>query len=132
MPWGGAFGTIGPDSGYALLLIKQRAIELGDGEDPHGAEQVLAAIATARASHFGRAPIGEDVDIAEILSGLDSAGIPGPIADHLVALRREQFAGAGHDYQTVRAVVASIPRDLLIDNPESLRRRVAAGELPAA
>jgi hypothetical protein len=31
MPWGGAFGTPGPDTGYALRLIRQRGLELEPG-----------------------------------------------------------------------------------------------------
>jgi hypothetical protein len=132
MPWGGGFGTIGPDSGYALRLIGRRDLTLGAGEDRHGAERVIAAVSMARASHFGRAPIGQDLDVAWILFGLDPEGLPDAIAERLAQQRRALFAGAGHDYETVRTAVGSIPSDLLADSPDSVRRRIAEGEWPAA
>ena len=60
VPWGGAFGTPGPDTGYVLRL-------LADGR--HGREEAraLATIAGARASRLGRAPVAADLEAAEII-----------------------------------------------------------------
>lgn len=132
MPWGGAFGTIGPDSGYALRLLRERKLALGPGEDQHGADRVLAAVATARASHFGRGPIAQDVEVACLVFGLADEGLPPDVSARLAEERKRRFAGAGHDYETVRTAVASIPRELLIDTPDSIGRRLADGAWPVA
>ena len=49
VPWGGAFGTTGPDTGYALSLVGQRDLVLAHGEHRANAEAAIAAVAgTAR------------------------------------------------------------------------------------
>ena len=68
--------------------------------DEH-AEDVLAgavAIALRRAAIFGRAPVGADIELAlRLFKYLVGDEGTWPSSD-LVALRRERFAGAAHDY----------------------------------
>jgi len=63
--WGGAFATPGSDSGFALSLLAER--ESGERDDDTTA--ALAVLMMARASHFGRAPVRMDADVAEIVLG---------------------------------------------------------------
>jgi len=99
VPWGGAFGTPGPDTGYALKLIRDRGLdaEPGMGDDLVAA---LLAIISARTSALGRAPVPMDVDIARRLLEVD-----GPIS---------RFGGIAHDHARLRRLVESVPRDALM------------------
>jgi len=66
VPWGGAFGTPGPDAGYALRLLAERA------HDPEEF-RALAVVMAARGSRLGRAPVAADIEAAEIILALASA-----------------------------------------------------------
>ncbi len=127
MPWGGGFGTIGPDAGYALKLIRSRELDLAPGEHRHSVEVALSAVASARASRFGRAPIGEDIDLAELLLGYDTEELP----DELVAgLRNDRigwFANIAHDAAARRELVASVPMAVLESKPGAVRAQMATG-----
>ena len=115
MPWGGAFGTPGPDTGWALKLV--RAAELPDRSE--GLEFVLAALMAARASHFGRAPLPEDLEVAMILAGFGD-GVPADFVE-----RRERWIEAtSHERSPGRAAVADIDPDLLELKPEWIKRRL--------
>ena len=128
VPWGGAFGTPGPDTGYVLAMIARADLPLEDGEDRHDAETALGLIAGARASHFGRAPTGADLDVARLLLGLAPDGIPDDVVSGLAARRGGWWTGIGHDAGRARSLVASIPLDALTASPDDVRSRVAAGE----
>lgn len=121
-PWGGAFGTTGPDTGYALKLLADRDLPTGPGESHHSLEVALAALMGARASHFGRAPVVGDAEAAEAILGVGSTD-SGFLARRLAAV-----AGIGHDKARARALVAAVDRETLIAAPADLRRRAAAGE----
>ena len=115
MPWGGAFGTPGPDTGWALRLV--RLAELPERSD--GLESVLAALMSARASHFGRAPVPEDLEVALILAGFGE-GLPAEFVE-----RRERWIEAtAHEPSPGRAAVADIPPDLLELKPDWIKRRL--------
>jgi hypothetical protein len=115
MPWGGAFGTPGPDTGWALKLV--RAADLPERSD--GLESVLAALMAARASHFGRAPVPEDLEVAKILAGFGE-GLPADFVE-----RRERWIGAtAHEPSPGRAAVADIQPDLLELKPDQIKRRL--------
>ncbi|MDX1690484.1 MAG: hypothetical protein R3290_05630 [Acidimicrobiia bacterium] len=122
VPWGGAFGTIGPDTGYALKLLAQRDIPVGPDENHHNVEVALATLMGARASHYGRAPVIEDAEVAEVLLGL---GRGDAATDER---RRTMTANIGHDRAKRRALVAAVDRDDLAADPADLRRRAEAGE----
>jgi hypothetical protein len=128
VPWGGAFGTTGPDTGYALRLVRGRNLVLAPSENRHNAEVGIVALAGARASYFGRAPIARDVDVAIMILGLTAEGIPSAMLESLARDRVKWLAGLGHDPAKARALVASVPIENLAAPLEDLRARMAAGE----
>ena len=128
VPWGGAFGTPGPDTGYVLAMISRTDLPLGEDEDRHDAEVALGAIAAARASHYGRAPTTGDLEVAQLLLGLSHDGLPEQVVAELAAHRGSWWTGIGHDAARARELVAAIPLDALTADPGELRARIAAGE----
>jgi hypothetical protein len=115
MPWGGAFGTPGPDTGWALKLV--RAADLPERTD--GLELVLAALMAARASHFGRAPMPEDLEVAKTLAGFGE-GLPADFVE-----RRERWIQAtAHEPSPGRTAVSEILPDLLELKPDQIKRRL--------
>ena len=72
VPTGGAFGSTGPDPGYALRLVRSIDLAVAPAEQGHNAEAAVAAIAGARAARFRRAPTLEDVEIAALVRRRDS------------------------------------------------------------
>ena len=127
MPWGGGFGTIGPDAGYVLLLIRETDLELADGESRHNAEAAIAAVATARSSRFGRAPVQEDVELAALVFGYDTRELPKDLVSRLQADRVAWFANLTHDAAARREVVAAIPMAVLESKPGAVRAQMASG-----
>lgn len=66
------------------------------------------AIANARASLSGRAPILEDLRVAATIWGLLGDG-----DDALRSLRRRAFSGAAHSFALVQRVVFSVKAEAL-------------------
>jgi hypothetical protein len=114
MPWGGAFGTPGPDTGYALLLIRSSGLELTSGQ-----EKLIAALMAARSSHKGRAPVREDLDVALVVAGIGE-GLPPAIVERgqrwAVAATQEVSAG--------RRAVTEAGTDLFEFTADEVRRRL--------
>lgn len=119
-------GIPGPDQGYALALAArfEDRLVLEPGER---AEDVLAgavAIALGRAAIFGRAPVAADIELAlrlfKYLVGDEGTWPSG----ELVALRRERFAAAAHDYWRRRSLVDAIPEATFRLSPEKLAKRL--------
>jgi hypothetical protein len=110
-------GVPGPDQGYALELASRFKHRLVREPDEHAADILAGAVAIGlrRASIFGRAPIGADIELALSLFGClaPDDGASALVPDDLVALRRERFAGAAHDYWRRRALVDAIPEATL-------------------
>lgn len=127
VPWGGPFGTTGPDTGYALKLAGTRSLELGEGEHRHNVEAAIVAIAGARASFFGRAPTDDDVDSALLLLGLDAEGLPEGFVAGLAADRVRWLANLAHDHARRRRLVASIAVETLAMSPAEIRSHMADG-----
>lgn len=115
------FDDPGPDAGYALSLIARRTLVLGESEDRHDAEAVVSELAMRRAASFGRAPTITDVDIAIAVLGYD-----GDADGDFLARRARAVHGAGHDYPRRRALVNSIPADVLRASPGNVGEYVAA------
>ncbi len=126
VPWGGRYGTPGPDTGYVFLLLAGRPYELAAGERRVDVEAALAALASARASLFGRAPVITDVRVAELLLGLDGDGIPAETIAGLTADRPGWVQGLGHHFHEAGQLVAAVPRDVLAASPDEVRARLAA------
>ena len=95
MPWGGAFGTPGPDIGFAHRIV--RGMDLpGDRET---LEPIVIAVMAARASAVGRAPTAKDAAMA-----LD-----------LIAERDpESLAALARDRAQLAEFIAAIPREKLV------------------
>jgi hypothetical protein len=125
VPTGGAFGAIGPDTGYAALLIADREIALAPNEDRHQVDAAVTALAGARASRCGRAPTGEDIDIALLLLGYDEEAQADP---DLAAERQGWLAGLGHGSAGGRGLVAAVRPEVLTSTPGEIRARRRAGE----
>ena len=122
VPWGGAFGTPGPDTGYALHLVAGRPLALAAGESRAEAEGLLAALVAARASRFGRAPVAADAEVAEMILGLREGG---PAGVDLSPARRRL---SGHGSDVASRVLAAVDAGLLAAPPDEVQRRWAAGE----
>ncbi|HKZ21471.1 MAG TPA: hypothetical protein VJQ57_15355 [Acidimicrobiia bacterium] len=114
VPRGGAFGTPGPDTGYALRLIRSSGLDLTTNQ-----EKVIAALMAARSSHKGRAPVREDLDVALVLSGIGE-GLPTAIVE-----RGERWAAAtAHEVSAGRRAVAEAGTDLFEFTADEVRRRL--------
>lgn len=100
MPWGGAFGTPGPDTGFALKIVRGRELPGGQARRAD-VEAAVVAVVTARASAVGRAPTAPDIDTAIDLLGLGSEE-----AIHALS-------GISRDRARLTRIVADIPRDEL-------------------
>jgi hypothetical protein len=93
VPWGGAFGTPGPDTGFAFRLVRDRELP-GSAHQRPDVEAVVVAVMSARASAIGRAPIASDVSAAIGLLELTDT-------------TAESFAGIAHDHARLGAVVGA-------------------------
>jgi len=122
VPWGGAFGTPGPDAGYALKLVANRDLVLAEHEHRSDADAAVAAVAAAKASLVGRGPTKIDIDAAIIILGYDAPSDFG-------AARAAAIGGAAHHHpERIRHLVAGIPADVFDATVDELRERAAAGE----
>ena len=119
-------GIPGPDQGYALALATRFEGRLLLEPDER-AEDVLAgavAIALRRAAAFGRAPIAADIELAlELFKYLVGDERTWPSSD-LIALRRERFTAAAHDYWCRRSLVEAVPEATIRLSPQELARRL--------
>jgi hypothetical protein len=122
-PEGPGLGVQGPDQGYALKLARQfeGKLALTAGESHEDAIAGAVAIATRRASLFGRSPVMHDLTVA-----LTIWGFLGEAPADLVARRKELFAGVAdpHHYSDGRALVDSVPEALLRMTPTEVARTV--------
>jgi hypothetical protein len=121
VPWGGAFGTPGPDAGYAIKLAAGRELLLDENEHRADANLAVAAVAAARASLASRGPTKVDIDAAVVILGYDTES-------DFAAIRAATIAGAAHHPQRIRRLVAGIPMDVIEDTADDLRRRAESGE----
>lgn len=133
---GDLFGSPGPDQGYALKLAKrfEDRVQLLPGESAQDALSGCVAVATRRASLFGRAPVAADVEHA-----LTLWGFLGTAPDDLVNYRNSLFRGAAHSYAQQRAIAGLVledtlkmPRDQLIGALGNWRRLLGGSERAGA
>ncbi|MCH7583562.1 MAG: hypothetical protein IH941_00190 [Acidobacteria bacterium] len=101
VPWGGAFGTPGPDTGFAHLIVSNRELP-GSEHHRSDVEAVVAAVMAARASALGRAPTPSDVAAAINLLELTDA-------------TAESFAGIAHDHARLGAIVGAFSIERLTE-----------------
>ena len=128
VPWGGAFGTPGPDTGFVYRLLAESGYEAAEGERTSDVLAALAAVAAARASLVGRAPTTTDVKVAGLLLGFETDGLPKAVIDGLVADRGAWFSDMAHKPARARTLVGAIDPEVLALGPDELWPRVAAGE----
>ena len=99
VPWGGSFGTPGPDTGFAYTFVK--ALQLPGGDRLRSdLEATILAVVAARASAVGRAPTAPDATVAIELLGLDAESA-------------SSFSGIAHQRGRLADLVAAIPLDRL-------------------
>jgi hypothetical protein len=121
-PWGGAFGTPGPDAGFALRLSKARDLVLAANEHRSDADAAVGAVAMARASRNGRGPAKPDIDAAIVILGYDAPSDFGEA-------RARVIGGASHHHpDRIHHLIAGIPIDVLDASVDDLRERAASGE----
>ncbi len=111
-------GHPGPNQGYVLSLAERirPRIKVTTGEHVDDAIQGCIGIALRRASHFGRAPVIHDMEIALTIWGyfLDT-----PPAE-LSALRSKLFADVAnvvHHYVEARYIVDMVPQSTITMTP---------------
>lgn len=116
VPRGTAFGTPGPDAGYALRLIRRAGLPAASEQ----LEDVLAALMAARAASFGRAPTPEDLEVAQLVAGLVE-GLPAHLAERCA----RWVEAAAHERSRGRTAVAEVGLDLLRRPPAEVRAVLA-------
>jgi hypothetical protein len=123
VPHGGRFGSPGPDAGYALTLLADRQIPTVAGEHRNDAVAAIAAVMSARAASFGRAPVVGDAEVAAVI-----LGYTGPSVEALGRVRPAAIAGLAHHASASRTLVAAVDRAALGASLEEVTRRAADGE----
>jgi hypothetical protein len=121
-PHGPSLGIQGPDQGYALKLAEDlfvHRLELVPGERAEDAVYGCAMVASARASLFGRAPVGPDLDMAFTLFGF-LGGAP----QDLIEWRVARFSALAHHYDEQRRLVATVPESMLRLRADQVRERL--------
>jgi hypothetical protein len=120
-PNGRLFGSPGPNVGFAYTLAEhfEDRLELAEHEDVHDVIPVIAEIAGKRAALFGRAPVIHDVEATVRLLGYDGSADP-DFARARVQLAQE----AGHDYYRRRAIVDTVPEELLRQQVDDINSAV--------
>ncbi len=126
---GGAFGRPGPDTGWVLRIIRQTEFERG--RQPEDLEAIVATVAAARASHFGRGPTVEDVEVALILLGLRPAGIPDQVLAGLTEGRERSLRQAAHERVKGRALLSTFSPAMLTSSPDHLRHLLNVAAMAA-
>lgn len=121
VPSGGRFGSPGPDAGYALTLLADREIATAPGEHRRDAVAAIAAVMSARAASFGRAPVAEDAAVAELILGY--------VGDAPAAARVAAVAGMAHHAAASRRLVAAVDPSALTVPLGEVERRAAAGDV---
>jgi hypothetical protein len=121
LPTGARLGSVGPDQGFALKLVRQfeDRLELRSGEHKEDAVAGCVPVAMKRSAMFGRAPVVYDLEHAFTLWGY-LGGAP----DELIDLRAAAFQGAAHDYWIQRAIVDQVPDATLALTPAIVRERL--------
>lgn len=124
VPESGPFGRPGPDTGWALRLI--RRAEFDRGPRPKALEQLLVALMGARAAANGRAPVPQDLNVALSLLGLHGDDLEPSTREHLARRRAEWLDAVAHETPKGAAALADIPGQLLLDTPVRVRARLNA------
>jgi hypothetical protein len=115
---GGAFGRPGPDTGWVVRLVREADFDRSE----NGVESLVAAVAAARASAAGRGPTTTDVEVALILLGLQTEGVPDEVVAQLADARTRFLRKAAHEKVKGRAFLAQLAPGLLTVDPDRVRQ----------
>jgi len=129
VPTGAGFGNPGPDTGYALRLLKDRDLMIEADEDAERVRRTAVHLAGARAAAFGRAPTSHDIDVALAILGLDAA-ITGTTRSALAADRKRWVGKAANGAKYGRQMVAKVDSELLAADPLEVVERLQSGLRP--
>jgi hypothetical protein len=113
-------GDPGPNIGWAYTLVNRvkDRFKLARGEYVGDAAAVVAEVASRRAASYGRAPVIRDVEVAATVFGYDTT-------DAFASTRARLVHDAAHDYYRRRALVDSVPDDVLRAAPNDVRTAAA-------
>ena len=116
-------GRPGPNVGFAYTLAERAKdrMRLGPNEHIDDVAAVVAEIAGKRAALFGRAPVMQDIEHAMSVLGYDRYD-----SAAFVEARTLLVLGAAHEYGKRRAVVDSVPDELLRSAGVELKDRIEA------
>ncbi|NNC91610.1 MAG: hypothetical protein HKN80_03865 [Acidimicrobiia bacterium] len=133
VPWGGPFGTPGPDTGYALKLASEASFDLEAGESRANVQSVLLLIMSARASRFGKAPSSDDLAWSLMVLGLDrQEEIPQAVMSRLTESRQYWAPRVANSNAAARRLSARLTAELFAWSVAELRHHLALGEVPLA
>ena len=125
-------GRPAPDAGYALSLVGRFAgqVALAPGEDERDALAAGAVLGMARAGHFGRGPVIQDVRV-----GLELLGYLGGAPEDLVVWRRRALQNIHRDPFLQLQLLGADPKVLEMGPGEAPAllgdwRRLLPAELP--
>ena len=122
MATGGVFGNPSPDSGWVVKLVRQAEFD----RSSRVVDNVVATIASARASVFGRGPVPDDVEAALIILGLRDGGLDPETRRRLDEKRSGWMSKVPHEIVSGRAVLDDFDRDFLHQSLDSIRAGLAA------
>lgn len=122
VPSSAAFGRPGPDTGWALHLI--RRADYDGGTRHREIEPVLTAVVGARAAHFGRAPIPHDVEVGLTLLGLRDDEMYSDTLERLAAARNRWLDAAAHEVSKGATAIGQIPEELLSATADRIREQL--------
>jgi hypothetical protein len=121
MPVGGVFGNPSPDTGWVRKLVRQAEFE----RDASALEDVVATIASARASVFGRGPVPDDVEAALVILGLRPDGVAPAVQSELNSRRSMWLSKVAHETVRGRAALDEIDRAFLHQSIDEIRAGIA-------
>lgn len=122
MPRGDAFGRPGPDTGWALRLLRRTAYDRGDR--PGILADVVTALVGARAAAYGRSPVPQDIEAALSVLGLRPQDMDPASVAQLATRREDWLDEVPHDPWPGMSALQSIPISLLKETPARIRARL--------
>jgi hypothetical protein len=116
VPWGGAFGTTGPDAGYANRLVAARSFETLAGETVADLRRAVMVLAATRAARLGRGPMMDDIDAAEAALAVGA---------HDPSWRLQWTVGMAHSRHGAQHLIAATDLTALAAPAATIKRRTA-------
>ena len=117
MPVGGVFGNPSPDGGWIVKLVREAEYKRAG----RALDDVVVAVASARASVFGRGPVPDDVEAALVVLGLREDGLPPELLERVRERRTSWLAKTAHEPVRGRAALDAIGREFLHQSVDDIR-----------